>query len=264
MRRADADGSVPTRPGTVLGLLDGAGSPPQVRGQSALLQCRAVASHTSNILPGPGPQFHRAETTRQAIYAETRRRPSFQTAFGNSGRSLPPTMRAAKRNGPSVQRGHRLNVIAAPDRFRRLRTVILCRRRPQSLCKIAHRYGRPAACRRSRAGQGVSVSPHCSGDAVGSCRAPRPCIQLRGRFGSLPRRAPISGLPNAARRPQQSDAAIDACGCVRRAAVWRAVAMHSSARSWGPRARCASTRIGGLPTRLCIRCGGPISLGDIE
>jgi hypothetical protein len=39
---------------------------------AALLQCRAIASHASNILLGSGAQFHRAETTRQAVYAENR------------------------------------------------------------------------------------------------------------------------------------------------------------------------------------------------
>jgi hypothetical protein len=84
---------------------------------TALLQCRAIASHTSNILPGSRAQFHRAETTRQAVYAETRRCRSFQTAFGNSGRSGSPAMRAAKRNGPTVQGVHRLSVIAAHDKI---------------------------------------------------------------------------------------------------------------------------------------------------
>jgi hypothetical protein len=108
-------------------------------GRAALFQCGAVASHTSNILSGSGAQFHRAETIRQAIYAETRRCPSFRTAFGNGRRSGPPAMRAAESNGPSVQRVHRSSVVAAHDRFvRRQRPIILCRCGPQSLCKIAH------------------------------------------------------------------------------------------------------------------------------
>jgi hypothetical protein len=83
----------------------------------ALLQRGAIASHASNILPGSGAQFHRDETTRQPIYVETRSCLSVQTVFGNSPRSGPPAMGTAKRNGPSVRRGHRLSVIAVHDRF---------------------------------------------------------------------------------------------------------------------------------------------------
>jgi hypothetical protein len=93
----------------------------------SLLQCGAIASHASNVLPGSGAQFHRDEATRQAVYAETPLCLSIQTFFGNSTRSSPPTMGAAKRNGPSVRRGHAVTVVAVRDRFvRRLRADILC------------------------------------------------------------------------------------------------------------------------------------------
>ena len=84
---------------------------------AALLQCRAIARHASNILPGSGAQLHRAETTRQTVYAETWACLSVPTAFRNSARSAPPTMRAAKRNGPGVQCDHRLRVIPVYDNF---------------------------------------------------------------------------------------------------------------------------------------------------
>jgi hypothetical protein len=115
---------------------------------AALLQCRAIARHASNILPGSGAKFHRAEATRQANHAETRPCLSVQTDFGNGAGSRPPAMRAAKRNGPSVQRGHVLSVTALHDRFvRHLPTIILDRCRPYGLCKIAHFATEATACR---------------------------------------------------------------------------------------------------------------------
>jgi hypothetical protein len=84
-------------------------------GWPALLQCGAIASHASNILPGSGTQFHRLEATRQAVYPETRPCLSVPTAFGDGARSVPSTMRAAKRNDPTVQRGHGLKVIPIYD-----------------------------------------------------------------------------------------------------------------------------------------------------
>jgi hypothetical protein len=114
------------------------------RRHRALRQCGAIASHASNILPGSGA-FHRDETARQALYAQTR----LCLSFGNGAGSGPPAMGAAKHDGPSVQRGHRLSVIAVHDGFVRcLRAGILCQRRPPSLFKIAHfRCGRPATWR---------------------------------------------------------------------------------------------------------------------
>jgi hypothetical protein len=103
----------------------------------SLLQSGTIAGDASNVLPGSGAQFHRDEATRQAIYAETLL--CLSVLFGNSARSGPPAMGAAKRNGPSGQRDHGLSVIAVHDRFvRRLRAGILCRCRSQSLFKIAH------------------------------------------------------------------------------------------------------------------------------
>jgi hypothetical protein len=87
----------------------------------ALFQCGAIASHASNILTGSRAQFHRDETTRQAIHAETRL--CLPAVFGNSTRSGPPAMGAAKRNGPSVRHGHRRSVIAVHDRFVRRQTA---------------------------------------------------------------------------------------------------------------------------------------------
>jgi hypothetical protein len=126
--------------------INGLGACPCYR---ALLQRGAIASHASNILPGSGAQFHRDETTRQPIYVETRSCLSVQTIFGNSPRSGPPAMGTAKRNGPSVQRGHRLSVIAVHARF------VLCGvckplfsvgAAPESVQNCTLRYGRPAAC----------------------------------------------------------------------------------------------------------------------
>ena len=82
------------------------------RRHRALRQCGAIASHASNILPGSGA-FHRDETARQALYAQTR----LCLSFGNGAGSGPPAMGAAKHDGPSVQRGHRLSVIAVHDGF---------------------------------------------------------------------------------------------------------------------------------------------------
>jgi hypothetical protein len=75
--------------------------------EKALFQRRAIAGDASNVLPGSGAQFHHDETSRQAVYAETRLLLFVRTVFGNGSRSAPPAMGAAKRHGPSVQRDHR-------------------------------------------------------------------------------------------------------------------------------------------------------------
>jgi uncharacterized protein YjiS (DUF1127 family) len=52
-----------------------------------------------------GTPWNHNESGRETAYAETRLFTS-GTYFGNDCRSDPPVMRAAKRNGPSIQVGH--------------------------------------------------------------------------------------------------------------------------------------------------------------
>jgi hypothetical protein len=84
-------------------------------GRPALFHCGAIASRASNILPDSGAQFHRDETNRQTVDANTQLCGSVQTAFGNNTGSGPAAMGAAKRDGPSVQRGHNASVSAFHD-----------------------------------------------------------------------------------------------------------------------------------------------------
>jgi hypothetical protein len=69
----------------------------------APFQSGAITSRASYVLPGT-PWRHN-ESGRETAYAETRLFTD-GTCFGNDCRSGPPAMRAAKRNGPSVQVGH--------------------------------------------------------------------------------------------------------------------------------------------------------------
>jgi hypothetical protein len=153
-----------------------------------LLQCRAIASHASNILPGSEVQFHRAETTRQAVYAKTR-----PCTFGNGARSGPPTMRAAKRNGPSVERGHRLRVIPVYDSSASAGHHCL-RCRSQTLCKIAHlaTEGRQRGDLH-RADQQVVAWRQIAQCAA--CRGPAFASECAGRIGEAPATTLTSGLP---------------------------------------------------------------------
>jgi hypothetical protein len=104
----------------------------------SLLQRGAIASRASNVLPGAGAQFHRNETTRQAIYAETRLFLSIMPIFGDRARSGAPAMRTAKRDSPSARCVHQYVIAVHLTDFVRPATRHNPSVSPPSLFKIAH------------------------------------------------------------------------------------------------------------------------------
>jgi hypothetical protein len=80
----------------------------------ALFQGRAIAGRTSYVVPcARGAPFNHNEARRKAVNADL----TIGTVFGNGSRSGPPAMGAAKRDGPSIQRGHGPNLIIVCDRI---------------------------------------------------------------------------------------------------------------------------------------------------